>query len=208
MDFNFNIYPVITSEFCKNGSSVETLKILAKTGIKIVQLREKDCSKRKIFKTATEFRKITQRYGINLVINDHVDIALAVDAQGVHLGQGDLPPEAAKKIAPGLAFGISTHNLEEAKNAQKAGADYINIGPIFSTSTKETGIKPLGVEAIKKISAAVSIPFTVMGGIKENNIRDVLNYGAKRVAMVTEITMADDIMEKVARLKSIIEKYK
>ncbi len=204
MDFNFNIYPVITGKFCKNNSPLETMKILAKTGIKIVQLREKEISKKELYNLAIEFRKITSSVGIALIINDHIDIALAVNADGVHLGQDDLPCSAARKIAPSMVIGISTHNLDEAKTAQENGASYINIGPIFSTSTKETKVSALGIEIIKHINKEISIPFTVMGGIKKHNVRDLLSAGATRFAMVTEITMADNIHGRVDELVAII----
>jgi thiamine-phosphate pyrophosphorylase len=129
---------------------------------------------------------------------------LAVDADGVHLGQDDLPIAAARGIAPQLLLGASTHSMEEAKRAQNDGADYVNIGPIFPTKTKEGVEQFLGPKAISTIATEIRIPFTVMGGIDESNIDQVLMAGARRVAMVTAITQAPDIREKVIALKKRI----
>jgi thiamine-phosphate pyrophosphorylase len=155
---------------------------------------------------ALAFRKITADAGMLLMINDHVDIALAVGADGVHLGQDDLSLAAARTIAPDLLIGISTHSREEALRAQSEGADYVNIGPIFPTRTKEGITRLLGPEAIPGIVAGLEIPFTVMGGITGANIDHVLAYGARRVAVVTAVTMADDMAGAVASLREKIRK--
>jgi len=136
-----------------------------------------------------------------------VDIALGVEADGVHLGQEDLPVQVARKLAPELLIGASTHSLEQALQAEKNGADYINIGPIFSTKTKEGMGRSLGPEAISEISPQIKVPFTVMGGINEDNIEQVLAKGARRVAMVTAITKAADIAAIVKSLKEKIRQF-
>lgn len=205
MDFNFGLYPVISEEFCGNRSIYEVLGELIKGGIKIVQLRQKKVSKQILYKQALEFRKITKKNNVCLIINDHIDIALAVEADGVHLGQDDLPCIAARKISPELIIGVSTHNKDEIIRAESDGASYINIGPIFSTKTKEVGIDPLGIGYLK--NTVTKLPFSVMGGIKENNIKEVLRCGAKNIAMVTELTLADNIIEKTEKLIGIINKY-
>jgi thiamine-phosphate pyrophosphorylase len=132
-----------------------------------------------------------------LIINDHLDIALAVGGDGVHLGQDDLPLMAARRLAPDLVIGISTHSLEEALDAQRQGADYVNIGPVFATSTKAGVDRGLGPEAIASIGSRLSVPFTVMGGITAVNLDEVLAAGARRIAMITAITQAADIAETV-----------
>ena len=139
-----------------------------------------------------------------LVINDYVDLALACGADGVHLGQGDLPLEAARRIAPELLIGISTHNLDQALAAQNGGADYVNIGPIFPTKTKEKTSSPLTPRAIEEIAPHLQIPFTVMGGINESNLDSVLDAGARRIAVVTAVTLCPDIPAAVRRLRSRI----
>jgi thiamine-phosphate pyrophosphorylase len=122
------------------------------------------------------------------------------------LGQDDLPLRVARKLAPDLLIGASTHSLEQALQAQEEGADYINIGPIFSTKTKEGTEDFLGPEAITRISPMIEIPFTVMGGITVSNIDQVIAAGARKIAMVTAITQADNITETVELLREKIGK--
>jgi len=202
---NIDIYPVISSEFCAGRSSVDVLKAVADAGAKIVQLREKHITKEEILKLAEQYRQITSDYNMILIINDHVDIALHVDADGVHLGQDDCVLETAKKIAPELIIGISTHSEKEALEAQSNGADYINIGPIFATQTKNLPFPALGTEVLNAIPPLLSIPFTVMGGIKEHHLKDLINLGATHIAMVTEITQADNITQRVCELRKYFE---
>jgi thiamine-phosphate pyrophosphorylase len=199
-----DIYPVISSEFCAGRSLIYVLEQIAEGGAKIVQLREKNKSKTELLPIACEFRKICDRYGMLLIINDLVDIAIEADADGVHLGQDDLPLDAARETAPELIFGISTHSREEALEAQDNGADYINIGPIFNTQTKSLTVPALGTGLIREIAPLLHIPFTVMGGIKAGHIPALLAAGARKIAMVTEITANENIAEKVTELKNMM----
>jgi len=202
-----DIYPVTCERLSSGRSNLEVLKAVIQGGARIIQLREKEYSGKKIYDLALKFREITTKAGVLLIINDHVDIAMAVEADGVHLGQDDFPLYAAREIAPELLIGASTHSLPEAIQAQKEGADYINIGPIFPTGTKEGIERFLGPEAIAAISPRIDVPFTVMGGISESNIDQVLTNGAQRVAMVTAITQAPDITAQVKSLKEKIQSY-
>ena len=204
---NVDIYPVTCEGLSEGRSNLEVLEAVIRGGSKIIQLREKEYPKRDLYNLALKFREITSRAGVLLIINDHLDIALAVDADGVHLGQEDLPVQAARRLSSELLIGASSHSLEQALQAQKDGADYINIGPIFSTKTKEGVESVLGPETIAKISPQIRVPFTVMGGINEENIDQVLAYGARRVAMVTAITKAADITAKVKSLKEKIRGF-
>jgi len=197
------LYPVIMEKFCRGRSPIEVLDGAIRGGAKIVQFREKGLSDSRMLHLAMSFRERTAKDGVLLVINDRVDIALAVEADGVHLGQEDFPLAAARKIAPDLLIGVSTHSLEEALAAMEWGADYINVGPIFATGTKEGFVRVLGPEAVTAIGAKVKMPFTVMGGIKESNVGDVLRRGARKVAVVTAVTEAGDV-EKATR--SLVEK--
>lgn len=199
-----DIYPVTCERLSNGRSDIEVLEGLVAGGAGIVQLREKEMPERDFYLLAERFREITAGAGMLLIINDRVDVALAVGADGVHLGQDDFPVPAARRIAPDLLIGASSHNLEEALRAQEQGADYVNIGPIFPTGTK-TGIEHfLGPEAIGAIAPSLKIPFTVMGGIKESNIDLVLRAGARRIAVVTAITQAPDIAQAVKNLKKRI----
>jgi thiamine-phosphate pyrophosphorylase len=201
-----DVYPVTCEELSEGRSNLEVLEAVIQGGARIIQLREKEYPKKDLYHLAVKFREMTAKAGVLLIINDHVDIALGVEADGVHLGQEDLPLTVVRQLAPELLIGASTHSLEQALQAQKDGADYINIGPIFSTKTKEGVGRSLGPEVISEISPQIKVPFTVMGGINELNMDQVLSKGARRVAMVTAITRATDIAAKVRSLsKQIIE---
>ena len=202
-----DIYPVTCEEFSQGRSNLEVLEAVIQGGARIIQLREKEYPKKDLYHLALKFREMTAKAGVLLIINDHVDIALGVEADGVHLGQDDLPLTVARQLAPELLIGASTHFLEDALQAQKDGADYVNIGPIFPTRTKEGVERVLGPEAIATISPHVEVDFTVMGGINEANIDQVLAQGARRVAMVTAITRAADIAAKVRSLREKIIEF-
>ncbi|MGV8073452.1 MAG: thiamine phosphate synthase [Syntrophobacteraceae bacterium] len=202
-----DIYPVTCEKLSAGRSDMDVLHAAAEGGARIIQLREKEHSRKELYNLALKFREITEKAGILLIINDYLDIALAVGADGVHLGQDDLPVRAARKLAPELLIGASTHSVEEALQAREDGADYINIGPIFSTRTKEGVDYFLGPDAVTLIGSQVDVPFTVMGGITAANIEEVLAKGARRVAMVTAITQAVDIAQTVRELKKKIRSY-
>jgi thiamine-phosphate pyrophosphorylase len=199
-----DLYPVITSDFCNGRHPLDVLRQVAAGGATLVQLREKHLDKGEYYQLACRFREVTREFGMLLIINDHVDIALAVEADGVHLGQEDLPLTAARKIAPELLIGVSTHNPEEAAQAVRDGAGYINIGPIYATGTKAVNCGPVGVEMLKAIAPTLPIPFSIMGGIKAQHIPELVRMGAKRIAMVTEITQADDIRLQTESLRRLM----
>lgn len=201
-----DLYPVTCERLSAGRSNFELLEAAIRGGARIIQLREKERTTGELYRMALRFREVTAAAGMLLIINDHVDVALVVEADGVHLGQEDLPLAAARKIAPELLIGISAHSREEALEAQAEGADYVNIGPIFPTRTKEGVSRFLGPEAIPGIAAALTIPFTVMGGIGGANIGLVLAQGARRVAVVTAVTGADDMAGAVAGLREKIRR--
>jgi thiamine-phosphate pyrophosphorylase len=200
-----DIYPVISSEYTNGRESIDILTAICQGGAKIVQLREKNKSKLEIYELALKYREITSKYNTLLIINDHIDIALAVKADGVHLGQDDLPVNVAKELAPNLIIGSSTHNIEEAIIAKEAGADYINIGPIFQTNTKELTYKALEVEGVLEIAKVVNLPFTVMGGIKKESIPNLIKNNITKIAMITEITQSKDCKAKVQELRHLFK---
>ena len=198
-----DLYPVITDEFTAGRGVLATLRAVAEGGARIAQLREKSLSRRELYELAIDFRAICDEYKMLMIVDDELDIALAVDADGVHLGQDDLPISPARLMAPELIIGSSTHSIAEAVAAQDAGADYVNIGPIYPTLTKDVPCGDLGEEVIAKIAPLLDIPFTVMGGIKARHIPTLLSLGARRIAMVTEITQADDVEAKVRELRAL-----
>lgn len=159
-------------------------------GIHCIQYREKGKPRRELYETALHLRKITRSHHATLIINDHADIALAVDADGVHLGQDDLPLDAARRIMGNRLIGISTHTLMQAHEAARGGADYIGFGPVFRTSTKDAG-PPVGVDNLRLIKQNVPIPVVAIGGIGLANLDSVLETGADAVAVATAICRGD-----------------
>ena len=197
-----DLYLVITKEFTAGRGTLRVLEEAADAGIRLVQLREKSITKKDLFHLAEQFRKICDRYDITRIMTDHIDIALLTGADGVHIGQDDLPLEQAVRLAPDLIIGRSTHSREQALEAEAQGAAYLNLGPVYPTQTKNTPVHPLGLEIIKETGPLLKIPFTVMGGIKEHHIPELLATGARYIAMVTEITQAPDIGKRVKQLRS------
>ncbi|MDA8124221.1 MAG: thiamine phosphate synthase [Deltaproteobacteria bacterium] len=196
-----DLYPVTCRRLSAGRSDLEVLAAVIQGGSRIIQLREKELGGRDFYELALKFRELTANAEVLLIINDHLDIALAVEADGVHLGQEDLPLAAARRIAPDLLIGASSHSREEALAAERSGADYVNIGPLFPTGTKEIKTPLLGVGAIAAIAPHLTIPFTVMGGINGANIDAVVAAGARRVAVVTAVTQAPDMAAAVAELR-------
>ena len=159
-------------------------------GADIIQLRDKESKKESILKEAYKLRKLLTNTQTLFIINVYIDIAKLVDSDGIHLGQNDLPLETARQLlGKDKIIGISCHNLNQAVEAQKNGADYISIGPVFSTPTKPE-YKAVGLDLIRKVKKAVQIPFFVIGGINENNINDILSLGIKRAAICRAICQA------------------
>jgi thiamine-phosphate pyrophosphorylase len=188
-----------------NRSVIDLLKASLSAGVKLVQLRLKNVSDKELFEYATLARKLTDSADALLIINDRVDIAMAVKADGVHLGQNDLPATIARQLAPELIIGVSTHSVDEAKKAQLDGASYVNIGPLFPTKTKLWDKEFLGIEGLKRISSVINIPFTVMGGIKKEHIPLLVSVGACTIAVVTAITEADNPEKASGELLTEIE---
>ena len=200
-----DIYPVVSSEFCNGRSVCDIVANIASAGAKIIQLREKNLSDCAMFELVKKCKKITDNYQMLLIIDDRLDIAMAANADGVHLGQEDFPLTEAKKLAPELFFGVSTHNQEEILKALADGCSYLNIGPMFPTQTKGVACGALGLEKIEELKSLVTCPFSVMGGIKEHHLEMLCAKGFKHIAMVTEITQAPDVTAKVKHLQQIMK---
>lgn len=186
-----DIYPVTSAALSAGRSSLQILDAVIAGGARIVQLREKNLPKRDLYELARAFRRRCSEAGVFLMINDHLDIALAVEADGVHLGQDDLPLAVARKLAPDLVIGSSTHNLQELQDAQAQGADVVNLGPVFATRTKQHDFH-LGLDGLKALLPHCQVPYSVMGGIKKDHIAPLVALGVRHIAVVTAITAADD----------------
>lgn len=199
-----DLYPVVSSEYCNGRDVFDVLCQIAEGGAKIVQIREKHWEKRDIYDLAVRFRPVANHYRMLLIIDDHLDVAMAANADGVHCGQKDLPVSVVRKTASQLLTGCSTHNPEEILQACSDGAGYLNIGPVFATRTKQVSYPPVTLENLEKWKNISTIPFSVMGGIKEHHLPEFCRMGIRHIAMVTEITQAEKITEKVQALRRYI----
>ena len=198
---DFRAHPVclITGTPPPPYSLEKAVSLLLEAGIRWVQYREKHKTKREMFCEALKLKELARKYHACLIINDHADIALAVDADGVHLGQDDLPLAEARRIMGKRIIGISTHSADEAIQAEQGGADYIGFGPVFHTETKDAGA-PKGVEALRRIRNSVKIPVVAIGGIKAGNARSVFETGC-RIAVSSGL-LAGDIGENAKEFLS------
>ncbi|MDD3726118.1 MAG: thiamine phosphate synthase [Candidatus Ratteibacteria bacterium] len=197
----------ITDSFLTKSSVVDDVKAAVKAGVKIVQYREKNKCAREMVKEAQEIKKICKGRGVFLV-NDRVDIAMVVGADGVHLGQNDIPCVYARKLlGKNKIIGITVHSIEEALAAEKDGANYLGVSPIFSTKTKKDARAPLGLGVLKEIKKSVHIPVVAVGGIDLTNIISVLEAGADGVSAVSAIITKDDVEKECRRFIKIISEF-
>ncbi|MDH4322380.1 MAG: thiamine phosphate synthase, partial [Desulfobulbaceae bacterium] len=187
------LYPVSCEALANGRSDAQWLDSVLAGGARIVQLRDKEAADRVLYEKALLFRRKTAAVGALLIVNNRLDIAMAVGADGIHLGNGDLPAEAARALAPDMIIGVSANTEAQAASAKERGASYFNIGPIYPTQTKKKLTAFLGPEAIATFAARCDLPFTVMGGIKFHHIRELTLAGARRIAVVTALTQAEDI---------------
>ena len=202
---NKDIYCILCEELSNGKSNIEVVKILIDSGIEIIQYREKEKSMLEKYNQCLEIRKLTKESGAIFIVNDHVDLAKAVNADGVHIGQDDLPIEVVREfVGDEMIIGLSTHSIAQAKEAVKRGADYIGVGPIFKTDTKKDVCAPVGFEYLDFVVNNIDLPFVAIGGIKQGNILDIINHGAKTVAMVSEIVCAKDISKKIKNIRKLI----
>lgn len=160
----------------------------------MIQLRDKSAGPCHLLPQAREIGKLCRARSVPFIVNDRLDLALAADADGVHLGQDDLPARAARSILGAKRIlGVSTHSVEQAIQAAEEGADYLGIGPIFATPTKATGYKPLGCGVIRELCARINLPLIAIGGISLGNVSEVIRAGAAGVAVISAVIGADDI---------------
>ena len=183
------------------------LDALLDGGARVIQLRAKELAARDFLALATRARAVTLPAGCLLIVNDRVDVALACEADGVHLGQEDLPLGVARRLmGKQKLVGISTHDLGQAQEAERDGADYIGFGPVFGTATKDTGYTARGIERLREVCGAVSIPVVAIGGISEANVAQAWEAGAHGAAMISDLMRADDVAKKVRRILALSEK--
>jgi len=203
--FPVGLYGITAEKFSAGRSNIEVVRQMIAGGIRLIQYREKRPHKSfaEMLTECQAIRQLTREAGVLFIVNDYPDIAQLVDADGVHVGQDDFPvPEVRKLIGPDKLIGLSTHGPEQAAAAVRDGADYIGVGPIFSTQTKEDVCAPVGLGYLDHVVRTCPLPFVAIGGIKEHNIGEVLAHGATTVCLVTEIVGAADIAASVRRLQA------
>lgn len=204
---DYSLYLVIGEEFTGGRPLLEVIRAAVSGGVTIVQLREKDATARQALESAWAIREFLTAWGIPLIINDRLDLALQSGAAGVHLGQGDLACSEARRLAPsGFLVGISVSTVEEARRAAQEGADYLGVSPVFDTPTKADAPTATGLEGLRRIRAAVNLPLVAIGGIKEINAAEVIRAGADGVAVVSAIGSAPDPARAARRLRQVIQK--
>jgi thiamine-phosphate pyrophosphorylase len=201
----FELY-VILDDGLIAGNRQEMLERIIRGGADAIQYRAKRLSKRQYYDNFTSFLPIAEHYDIPLLVNDHLDIALAVSADGIHLGQSDLPCKAARPLVPEqMILGVSTHSLKEASEAAHSGADYVAIGSIFPTTTKENPEAIVGTRIIGEVKKAVgSVPLIAIGGIGVENAASVIEAGADGIAVASAVLRADDPYSAIKALKQNI----
>jgi thiamine-phosphate pyrophosphorylase len=195
------LYAILDPEQTGSRAPDRVLEDLLSGGARWLQLRVKALSSADFFALARRVRARTRESGCTLIVNDRVDIALACDADGVHLGQDDLPLAVGRNlVGKNKIVGVSTHDLDQARQAEAGGADYVGFGPMFATSTKDTGYAARGIDGLREIRAAIKLPIVAIGGITEANVEQVWRAGADSAAIISDILRADDIPGKIARV--------
>ncbi len=210
------LYAIVDNTLTPHLSHLELTERVLKGGARIIQLRVKPSapafrkstlSDRELFEIAKTIRNLTRQHEASFIINDRADIALAAEADGLHLGQDDLPLSEARRIlGKNKVIGISTHNLNEAERAEREGADYLGFGPVFSSETKAESLPPRGIESLKQVVAAIKLPIIAIGGINQKNIEEVIQAGADGAAIISSITTAEDITEKTRGFVELLSK--
>ncbi|MDR1703048.1 MAG: thiamine phosphate synthase [Sporomusaceae bacterium] len=201
-----DFYAITSAAHSLGRSNSEVVQILIENGIKVLQYREKDKSAAAMYAECLEIRELTRQKGVTFIVNDHIDLAMMVNADGVHVGQDDLPPAAIRKlVGDKMLLGLSTHSPEQALAAVELGViDYIGVGPIFATKTKKDVCEPVGLQYLNYVAQNISLPFVAIGGIKEHNVKEVRAGGAKIISLVTEIVGAKDIGAKINALRAAL----
>ncbi len=203
---DYSIYLVTDRDLMSTETLEDAVEQALIGGCTLVQLREKDCSSLDFYNTAVKVKEITDKYNVPLLINDRLDIALAVDAAGVHVGQSDLPVSIVRKIiGEDKIIGISTGTLEDALQGEKDGADYLGVGAMYTTGTKKDA-NSTSMEELKKIRENVSLPIVVIGGINKERVKDFEGIGIDGLAIVSAIIAQKDITEATREFKNIFTK--
>ncbi|MEE9542168.1 MAG: thiamine phosphate synthase [Thermodesulfobacteriota bacterium] len=201
------LYPIIDTKYVslnEAAQKAETILKIASGSVGIIQLRAKESDAGELIRAARELRAVTLKYNALFIVNDRIDVTLMSEADGVHLGQEDVPiTEARALLGPDMIIGLSTHNIEEALEAVELGADYISFGPIFKTRTKTDARTPGGTKGLSKVSRALkgsNIGIVAIGGITNDNASEVLKNGASMAALISHLLLSKDISTTIKEL--------
>lgn len=198
------LYCFSPGKLTTNKDPLSIVEAQIKGGADVIQLREKGKSKKEILELGFKIKEITQKYNTLFIVNDDMDIALILDADGLHLGQDDIPIEYVRPFMKDKLIGISTHSIEQAKEAVRKGADYIGFGPIFETKTKEKKEKVIGLSYLPTLKNTCPVPYVAIGGIGLNNLLSVIKAGCNRVAIISDIIYAANIEQRCREIKRIL----
>lgn len=202
----FPIYGITAEGMSAGRNSIEVVEAMLQAGIRFVQYREKEKSGLERYEQCLAIRELTRKYDAAMIIDDFVDLAIAVDADGVHIGQEDLPVKAVRALlGPDKVIGLSTHEPAQLQQANELAEylDYVGVGPVYATQTKKTA-QPVGLEYVAHAVQHSRLPFVAIGGIKEHNIQAVAAAGAAQIAVVSDITAAPDIQAKIKKLAALM----
>lgn len=203
---DLTLYVITDRKLSLGRANIEVVAKALEAGASVIQLREKDISDREFYLEGLKIKPLVRSYGRVFLVNDRVDIAQALDADGVHLGQEDLHlPVARRVLGKGKIIGISVRSVEEAKRAVREGADYLAVSGVFPTETKKDVGETLGVEGVRRIRKAVDLPLVGIGGISSHNAAEVIRAGADGVAVVSAVTMAPDIIAACRELLEVVQ---
>lgn len=201
MAVDFRICLITDRKSARNGDIVRTVAEALEGGIRAVQLREKDLAGRELYRLAVAMRAVTARAGARLLVNDRADVALAVGADGVHLGRLSIPAADARRLmGPGALIGCSAHNPEELREAEDGGADFVTFGPVYATPSKAPYGPPVGIGALRAACQATRIPVFALGGVSPANAGEVLAAGARGIALISAVIAAEDPRAAAAEL--------
>ena len=206
---NLDLYVITDEEVAGNLSHAEIAQRAIAGGADVIQLRDKTCGCKELLWIGRDIREITRKTGTLFIVNDRLDVALACNADGVHLGQDDMGVGVARQIAPpGLILGVSVGTLEEAVRAERDGADYVAVSPLFPTTSKNDAGPGYGLKVLQEIRHNVSIPVIAVGGINRNNVNDVIAAGADGIAVISAVVGSPDIMKAAMELREMVRKSK
>ncbi len=203
---DWSVYVITDRKVAGERDILDVIRAAIRGGATVIQLREKEATTRQMIELGRALHEITRQAGIPLIVNDRLDVALAIDAEGVHVGQDDMPAAMARQlIGPDKILGVSAGTVAEAVQAERDGADYLGVGDVFGTPTKPDAGPPIGVEGLAEIARAVSIPVVGIGGITPDNAAAVIEAGAVGVAVISAVVGAADPEEAARRLRATVE---